>query len=496
MRWFPECARLPAWAACGGRGGRVCKCKDKNPAGGAPGGGKRRGGAPRDSLLSHFAMRKKNANFAGRFIQEPHYGQMSDIIVILILVAFNGFFSLSEVALISARRSRLQAEAKAGSRAARVALRLMDDPDCFLSTAQIGITVVSILTGIYSGETLADDFAVALTGWGVSPGVAPGVAKTVIVVLATYLQCELGELFPKRIGIDRADAMARFSAPPMLFFARLAFPFVWLLSRSTEVLIRLCRLHRDVSHVTEEEIKSVIKEGTAAGEVQEVEQDIMERALVMGDCKVEALMTHRADLVTLDVKMSAAEVEAVVRATPYAAYPVVEDTLDEVRGMVTLKDLVLSLGKADFSLRPLLQRPVFFPENMTVYKALAELKRRRLNRALVCDEFGQLQGLISFKDILEGLVGSIDEPREAPDIVARADGRSWVVSGQCAFYDFLDYFGKEDAFRPDFATVGGLILDLLGHIPQEGERLSWNGLNMRVLRMDDTRIDSVLVKLV
>lgn len=421
---------------------------------------------------------------------------MSDIIVILILVAFNGFFSLSEVALISARRTRLQTEAKAGSKAARIALRLMDDPDCFLSTAQIGITVVSILTGIYSGETLADDFAVVLTGWGMNAAAAPTVAKAVIVVLATYLQCELGELFPKRIAIDRADAMARLSAPPMLFFSRLSFPFVWLLSHSTELLIHVFRLRRDESHVTEEEIKSVIQEGTEAGEVQEVEQDIMERALVMGDCKVEALMTHRADLITLDVKMSAADVEAVVRVTPYAAYPVVEDTLDEVRGIVTLKDLVLSLSKPNFNLRHLLQRPIFFPENMTVYKALSELKKRRSNRALVCDEFGQLQGLISLKDILEGLVGSIDEPREVPDIVARADGRSWVVSGQCPFYDFLDYFGKEDAFKTDFVTVGGLILDLLGHIPQEGEHLSWNGLHMRILKMDETRIDSILVKLV
>lgn len=421
---------------------------------------------------------------------------MSDILVILVLVAFNGFFSLSEVALISARRSRLQAEAKAGSKAARIALRLMDDPDCFLSTAQIGITVVSILTGIYSGETLADDFAVVLEGWGVAPGAAPAVAKTVIVVLATFLQCELGELFPKRIGIDMADAMARFSAPPMLFFARLSFPFVWLLSHTTELLIRLFRLRRDESPVTEEEIKSVIQEGTKAGKVQEVEQDIMERALVMGDCKIEALMTHRADLITLDVKMTPADVEAVVRATPYAAYPVVEGTLDEVRGMATLKELVLSLSKPGFSLRRVLQPPVFFPENMTVYKALAELKKRRSNRALVCDEFGQLQGLISLKDILEGLVGSIDEPRETPDIVARADGRSWVVSGQCAFYDFVDYFNKEVALKTDFVTVGGLILDLLGHIPHEGEHLNWNGLHMRILKMDDTRIDSILVKLV
>lgn len=420
---------------------------------------------------------------------------MTDLIIIFILVAINGFFSLSEVALISARRTRLQSEAKAGSRAARMALDLMDDPDKFLSTAQIGITIVSILTGIYSGEALADDFAVVLTGWGLSPDFAPAVAKTVLVIFATYLQCELGELFPKRIGIDMADTTARLCAPLMMFCAKVTFPFVWLLSRNTDFLIKVFRLRHDDTHVTEEEIKNVIREGADAGEVQEVEQDIMERALNLGDRKVESIMTHRADLVTLDVSMTAEEVEQVLRDTPFAAYPVIAGDIDDVRGIVTLKTLVLHVGKPDFSLTGIMQKPVYFPENMTVYKALEQLRERHLNRALVCDEFGQVQGLVSLKDILEGLVGSIDEPAEEPDIRPRADGRSWIVSGRCSFYDFLAHFDKEDSFTTDFSTVSGLILDLLEHIPQEGETLTWNGLHFRILRMDDTRIDTVLVKL-
>lgn len=424
-----------------------------------------------------------------------HYIYMFDIIIILILVAFNGFFSLSEVALISARRTRLQSEAKAGSRSARMALDLMNDPDKFLSTAQIGITIVSILTGLYSGETLASDFATVLAGWGVSPDMAPSLSKTIIVFIATYLQCELGELFPKRIGIDLADTTARLSAPFMTFFAHLSFPFVWLLSHNTEILIKIFRLHRDNTHVTEEEIKSVIQEGTDAGEVQAVEQDIMERALVLGDRKVESLMTHRSEIVTLDVNMTASEVEQVLRETPFAAYPVVAENLDNVEGVVTLKELVLHLGKPNFSLSKIMQKPVYFPENMTVYKALEQLKSRRLNRALVCDEFGLVQGIVSLKDILEGLVGSIDEPTEVPDIVERADGRSWVVRGQCPFYDFLAHFDKEDLYTTEFSTVGGLILDRLEHIPHEGETLTWNTLRFRILKMDDTRIDSVLVKL-
>jgi putative hemolysin len=420
---------------------------------------------------------------------------MTDIVIILILVAFNGFFSLAEVALISARRSRLQTQAKEGSRAARTALELMDDPDKFLSTAQIGITIVSILTGIYSGETLADDFATLLTGYGLSATLAPAVAKTLIVIVATYLQCELGELFPKRIGIDLADRAARLCAPLMMFFSRVSFPFVWLLSHNTELLIRLCHLHRDTSHVTEEEIKTMIQEGADAGEVQEVEQDIMERALSLGDRKVESLMTPRADLVTLDSAMSAAEVESVIRSAPFAAYPVVDGSLDNILGLVTLKDLVLHLSKDDFSLAALCHEPVYFPETMTVYKALERLKSQRLNRALVCDEFGLVQGIISLKDILEGLVGSIDDPTEEPDIVTRADGCSWVVSGSCSLYDFLTFFNKEECYTTEYTSVGGLLLDLLQHIPHEGERITWKGLGFRILRMDDTRIESILVKL-
>lgn len=424
---------------------------------------------------------------------------MTDLFIILILVAFNGFFSLSEVALISARRTKLQADVRKGSKAARTALELMDDPDKFLSTAQIGITVVSILTGIYSGEALADDFAQLLAGWGLHSQYAPAIAKAIIVVFATYLQCELGELFPKRIGIDMADSMARLTAPLMMFFAKVSMPFVWLLTLNTELLIKIFRLHPEDNKVTEEEIKSVIQEGTKAGEVREVEQDIMERALVMGDQKIETRMTHRGELVTLDIGMTAADVEDVLRSSTFAAYPVVDGSLDEVCGLVTLKDLVLHLHRPGFRIGDILQSPAFFPESMTVYKALETFKEKHLNRALVCDEFGSLQGIISLKDILEGLVGSIDEPTETPDIARNADG-SWAVSGQCPFYDFLAHFDMDSNYSTDYVdapynTVGGLVLDLLQHIPREGEQLTWKDtLHLRITKMDGARIDTIHVE--
>lgn len=417
-----------------------------------------------------------------------------DIIIILILVAFNGFFSLSEVALISARRPRLMQDAKNGSRTAKMALDLMDDPDTFLGTAQVGITIVSILTGIYSGETLADDFGAILAGWGVSTAYATSLAKTIIVIVATYLQCELGELFPKRIGIDKADAMAKWTAPLMLAFATAAKPIIWFLSHNTEFFIRIFHLKHQDTKVTEEEVKSIIHEGAKSGEVKEVEQDIMERTLVLGDLRVEALMTHRSELETLDVNMTSDDVKYALQQHPHNAFPVVDGAVDEVVGIVTLKDLVLHLHQEDFSLRSIAIAPTYFPDNMTVYKALERLKNIPTGLALVCDEFGSLQGMISLRDIMEGLVGSIDEPEELPDIIVRSDKESWVVSGQCLFYDFLAYFDAEEHYDKDFTTIGGLILDQLEHIPTRGERLTWKCFEFQVVEMDGTRIDKIVVK--
>jgi putative hemolysin len=419
---------------------------------------------------------------------------MIDILIIAILVGFNAFFSMAEVALISARKSRLQVEAKHGSRLAEMALRLMADTDKFLSTAQIGITVVSILTGIYTGAEMSDGLAQWLTTVGVPAGSAPFVAKTVILILATYLQCELGELFPKRIGIDLADTMAKLCTPPMLFFAALTRPLSWLMTVNTNALVHLFHLHKEDQRVTGEEIKSVIEEGAQTGGVAEVEQDIMERAMVMSDQTVEQLMTHRTEMVTLRLGMTSAAVEQVIHETPFGNYPVMaDDDIDSVCGYVRLKDLVMQLGKPAFDLKASLQKPIYFPENMTVYRALEHLKKYGSNFGFVCDELGALQGIITFRDIFEGLVGTIPEKTETPDIIQRRDGKSWVVSGQCQFYDFVAYFDEEDLYDSDFNTLAGLILVLLDRIPAVGDECTWKTFHMRVIGMDGNRIDKVLV---
>ena len=419
---------------------------------------------------------------------------MSDIVIIAILIAVNAFFSLSEVALISARKSRLDAQARQGNRSAAAALKLTKDPNCFLSTIQVGITVISILTGIFSSNEFAVSFGELLATLGIGSNYAYLAAQAIIVVVVTYLSCELGELVPKRIGLGRAEAMAKFTAPAMLLFFYMTRPIVWLLSKNTDLVMRILHLDKEERGITEEEIKSIIQEGTDAGEVQEVEQDIMERALALGDQTVEQLMTHRSDITFLDMDMTAQEIEKIITEDTHAAYPVIGDDPDEVMGIITVKDLIPRLWKKDFSLKQILQKPLYFPENMTAYKALEELKRSKFNRALVVDEFGSVQGIIVLRDIMEGLVGQIPDYSEAPDIFENADHSSWTVSGQCQFYDFLAYFDEEDLYTPDYNTVGGLILDLLEHIPTVGEKVEWNNFLFRVTSMDGTRINNILVR--
>lgn len=246
--------------------------------------------------------------------------------------------------------------------------------------------------------------------------------------------------------------------------------------------------------VTEEEIKSIIQEGAEGGQVQPVEQDIMQRVFLLGDLKVGSIMTHKNEIVSLELSMSADEVKQIISSNLYEFYPVVEDDLDRVMGVVNLKDLVLNWDKPNFNLSDLTREAVYFHENMSVYKVLEQLKAKKISRALVCDEFGICAGIVTLKDILEGLVGSVDEAGEEPDIIARSNKDGWLVDGQCPMHDFLTYFERQELFeKSDFHTLGGLILQYLQHVPQSGETLSWNGFLFEIVDMDGARIDKVLV---
>lgn len=416
-----------------------------------------------------------------------------EIVVILLLILLNGLFAMSEIALISARRSNLEMQARQGSAGARQALKLARDPDRFLSTVQIGITLIGILTGIYSGDALASKFGARLTELGIPLRTATVTAQVTIVFAVTYLTIIFGELVPKRIGMNAAEQAAKIVARPMRILSLAASPFVWLLSKSTSGITRLLGLQKGGSKVTEAEIRSIIQEGAEDGEVQEVEQRIMGRVFSVGDRTVESIMTHRGELAWIDAGMTAAQIRETVARAPHNHYPVGEGSLDKLLGVVCLKDLFLHLDRPGFDLRALIAPAKFFHEGFEVYNALEQLRSEQLSYGIICDEFGVMRGMITLRDIFEALVGDLPQPREEPDIVPR-EGGGFLVDGQCPYYDFLVWFGVETVFPPNaYNTVSGLILDRLAHIPATGEKLEWNGFAFEIVDMDGARIDKILV---
>lgn len=422
---------------------------------------------------------------------------MEEILIILLLILINGLFSMSEIAVISARKSTLSNQAKKGSNSAGTALRLANDPDRFLSTVQIGITLIGILTGIYSGASISGKASAYLAACGVPESIAYPIAQALIIIVVTYLSIIFGELVPKRIGLSIAEKVSVLTARPMYFLSLVAKPFVWVLSKSTEAVVNLLGIKDIESKVTEEDIKSIVQEGREDGEVQEVEQDIVERVFMLGDLKVHSIMTHRSEVVALDMNLTVEEIKNTLNENLYEAYPVVERGMDNIMGIVQLKDIIFKLDQNAFRLKDIMHPAIFFYENMNVYKALEQMKEKRITQALICDEFGSFQGIITLRDILEGLVGTIDEVNNEPEITKRNDSESWLVDGQCSFYDFLAYFDKESLFdnTQTYSTVAGLIIEQMKHAPRPGKHTEWNGFDLEIVDMDGARIDKVLVTL-
>lgn len=420
---------------------------------------------------------------------------MSEIFIIIGLILLNGIFSMSEISLISARKSNLSTDAKKGNLSAKTALKLSEEPDKFLSTVQIGITLIGILTGIYSGNKIAGLFASWIEDIGVTSYYASEIAQTLIVVIVTYLTLVFGELLPKRIGMSNAEKIAKLMARPMNWLSAIASPFVWILSKSTSTLFSIFGLKENTTKVTEDEIISIVNEGKESGEVQEVEQNIVERVFLMGDLNIDSIMTHRREITWLDIDMSADEVRTVLKKDLYELYPVADNDLDHVIGVVTLKDLVLYLNNPDFSLKQIIQKARYFYCNMSVYNTLETMKSEGISRGLICDEFGSCIGIITLKDIMLALVGTINEGEATENsIIKRNDKEEWIVDGLCPMHDFLSYFDSEDLHEnEDYTTVAGLCLNQLNHIPHEGEQFTWHNFTFEISDMDGVRIDKFLV---
>ena len=422
---------------------------------------------------------------------------MIEIFILLILIIVNGLFTMSEIALVSARKSRLEAFANRGDNNAKVALKLSENPEVFLSAAQIGITLIAILTGFYSAEKfnlLLQPYVEKIT---IIKPYAATIATVIIVILVTFLTILFGELLPKRIGMIYAETIARAVARPMRFFATVTHPIVWLLTHTTNFFFRLfnIRPNKDNS-VTEEEIKAIISEGTEQGTIEEAEQEIIERVFHLGDRNITSLMTHRSDIIWFDVNDNEQSIKEKIIQEPHSIYPICDGQIDNIKGMVSIKDLYVADDLTLF--KDIMKPPMFVPENNSAYQVIEKFKESQLHSCFIVDEYGSLRGMITLNDILEAIVGDIPQTdMEDYEIAKREDG-SYLVDAQIPFYDFLTRFDKTEWMNEgeqEFDTMAGFILHQLERIPKTGDKLEWKGFNFEVIDMDAQRIDKVLVSI-
>ncbi len=401
---------------------------------------------------------------------------------------------MAEIALVSARKARLEAQANKGDKSAKEALELANHPDTFLSTVQIGITLIGILTGILSGEKLKSDFVVFLNRFESIADYSNGIATAIIVIIITYFSMVLGELVPKRLGLARPETIAKFMARPMHILSRITHPFIWLLSKSTFLIVKLFNIKTKDNQVTEEEIKAIISEGTEQGTIEEAEQEIIERVFHLGDRTITSLMTHRSDLIWFDLNDNEAAIKEKIIQEPHSVYPICDGQIDNIKGVVSIKDLYVTDDLTLF--KEIMQPPLYVPENNTAYQVLEKYKQSKIHSCFIIDEYGSLLGMITLNDILEAIIGDIPEQHiDDYEIVEREDG-SYLVDAQIPFYDFLSRFDKTEWMNEgeqEFDTLAGFILHQLKRIPKTGDKLEWEGFSLEIIDMDAQRIDKVMV---
>ena len=424
-----------------------------------------------------------------------------ELLVVVLLILINAFFAMSEMALVSARRGRLQqmAEEKGGT-GARAALELSEDPSRFLSTVQVGISLTGIIAGAYGGSTLAERLGSVLNErveW-----IAPyghTVAFALVVAAITYFSLIIGELVPKRVALISSERIAALVAAPMRTIARLSAPVVWLLGVSSDAVLKLLRLPTSREQtVTEEEVKTLIAEGTQSGVFEPAERQMIEGVMHLSDRTVRSIMTPRPDLIWLDIDDKADVVGREIRESGYSRFPVCRGDVDELQGVVAAKALLdQSLNGIAFDLKAAMVQPLVVHDGTPVFRLLDLFKQASVHMAIVVDEYGSVEGLVTMTDILEAIAGELPDSTQEGEAAAiqREDG-SWLVDGMTPVEEVEALVGvKNMKGEGDFHTIAGFLLDHFGHIPTAAEHLFWNGIRFEVVDMDGRRIDKVLIQL-
>ena len=420
-----------------------------------------------------------------------------EIIILLVLIFINSLFVMSEIALVSARKARLETQAEKGDARARRALELANSPEKFLSAAQIGITLIAILTGVYSGERFSKNIQPLVEKVEVLRPYAETISVGFIVLLVTFMSIIFGELIPKQIGLLRAERIAKIVARPMNLFATITHPIVWLLNKISQLFFRIFNIKRSKDDaVTEEEIKTMITEGTEAGTIDETEQVIINRVFHLGDRNITSLMTHRSDIIWFNLDDNEEKIKEKITSEPHSVYPICDGQIDEIKGVVSIKDLYVSPDNKLF--KDIMKPALFVPENNTPFQVMEKFKQSKIHSCFIVDEYGSILGLVTLNDILEAIIGDIPQPDfEDYEVKEREDG-TYLVDAQIPFYDFLSKFEKTEWMNEgeqDFDTLAGFILHRLERIPKTGDKFEWKGFKIEIIDMDGHRIDKVLVKI-
>lgn len=421
-----------------------------------------------------------------------------EIFFLFLLILSNGLFAMSEIALVSSRKARLEQRADAGDHGAKTALSLISSPNRFFSTVQVGVSLIGVLSGAFGGATLADDLAPAI---GRIPALAPyshAIAFTLVVLIITYFTLVLGELIPKRLGLNDPEGVAMRVARPMKTVATITWPVVRLLSASTDLGLRVLGVHpTNEPPVTEEEVRLMIEQGTQVGVFAEAEQDMVESVFRLGERRVGALMTPRTDIAWIDTDEPLEENLSVILQSQHSRFPVGHGSLDNVVGFLNAKDLLgQALADHPLNLTAAIEKALFVPESLPALRALEMFRSSGNQMALVIDEFGGLQGLVTLYDVLEAIVGDIPVEGEEfeAEAIQREDG-SWLFDGMLPvdeFKDILDIDHLPGEGHIGYQTVGGFVMSQVGKIPKTGDKFQYGGWNFEVLDMDGRRVDKVL----
>lgn len=420
-----------------------------------------------------------------------------EIFILLGLILINGLFVMTEIALVSARKARLENMASKGDTFARRALDLSNKPELFLSTAQIGITLISILTGVYSGERFSVYLVPLFKQVPFLSDYAEGISLTIVVIIVTFLSILFGELIPKRFALLRAEKISKLMAGPVLVFAKITHPFVWLLNKISSFFFFIFNIKKSKDDaVTEEEIKTMITEGTEAGTIEEEEREIIERVFHLGDRNITSLMTHRSDIIWFDLEDNEEKIKEKIISEPHSIYPICDGEIDNIKGVVSIKDLYVTDDRTKF--KEVMKPAMFVPENNSAYQVLEKFKQTENHSCFIVDEYGTMQGMITLNDILEAIVGDIPQPDVTDYEVVERDDGSFLVDAQIPFYDFLTRFDKTGWMHEgehEFDTLAGFILHELERIPHAGDKFDWKGFRFEIIDMDGHRIDKVLVNI-